>query len=222
MTYKDLCLDVGDLRPAAEFWAATLGLEVQDEPDGGCHLVGPTPQHTVWPCPVPERKTVKNRAHLDVHAAVPVPAGTTALSEPGRLPWQVVAGPEGDEICVFVRDEVPDYRLYEIVVDVVDAHAAARWWHGLWGGVLELEDDGSASVEDVPDVPFECFVFVPSTEPKTVKNRVHWDVTLADGASVQDLVDAGASVLRRPDHEVGWTVMTDPEGHEFCVFEKAA
>ncbi len=58
-------------------------------------------------------------------------------------------------------------------------------------------------------------VFVP--EPKTVKNRIHWDVTVA---AVDDLVKAGATVLRPQDDEIRWTVLADPEGNEFCAFVK--
>jgi predicted enzyme related to lactoylglutathione lyase len=33
---------------------------------------------------------------------------------------------------------------------------------------------------------------------------------------------AGASMVRAKDDEIGWTVMTDPEGNEFCVFDRVA
>jgi hypothetical protein len=59
------------------------------------------------------------------------------------------------------------------------------------------------------------FDFVPVPEPKTVKNRVHWDVTAPD---VDALVERGARVLRSPDDEINWTVLADPEGNEFCAF----
>jgi hypothetical protein len=52
-------------------------------------------------------------------------------------------------------------------------------------------------------------------EPKTVKNRVHWDVTVSE---VQPLVDAGARVLRPPGDDRRWHVLADPEGNEFCAF----
>jgi hypothetical protein len=58
------------------------------------------------------------------------------------------------------------------------------------------------------------FVRVP--EPKTAKNRLHFDLR-APGA-IQDevarLVALGAVVLRAGDD---LTVMADPEGNEFCV-----
>jgi hypothetical protein len=48
-------------------------------------------------------------------------------------------------------------------------------------------------------------------EPKTVKNRIHWDVY----GTVADFEAAGATVLWEMPR---WTVMADPEGNEFCVF----
>jgi hypothetical protein len=57
--------------------------------------------------------------------------------------------------------------------------------------------------------------FVPVPEPKTVKNRIHWDVTVPGAAP---LVEAGAIVLREPDAEISWHVLADPEGNEFCAF----
>ena len=228
MTWKDLCIDVNDLATAAPFWASVLGLRVvpDDGPAGEAgevHLEGPTPAHTVWPCVVPEPKTVKDRVHLDVHTSTPGPDGTTPLSAESEFRWTVVAGPEGDEICTFVRDEVPDYRVYEVCADVGPDHrAAAEWWQRVWGGTVgSAVDDGFSWVEDVPGMPFEGLVFCSVPEPKRVKNRIHWDVTLTDGATVDDLVAAGASVLRHPDDEVRWTVMADPEGNEFCVFDEA-
>ena len=54
-------------------------------------------------------------------------------------------------------------------------------------------------------------------EPKTAKNRIHLDVTTDD---VDALVAAGATVLRAQDDEIGWTVLADPHGNEFCAFTR--
>ncbi len=55
----------------------------------------------------------------------------------------------------------------------------------------------------------------PVPEPRTVKQRVHLDVSARDLAEVLDL---GATVLRPQGGDIRWTVMADPEGNEFCVF----
>jgi hypothetical protein len=52
-------------------------------------------------------------------------------------------------------------------------------------------------------------------EPKTVENRVHWDVSVGD---VRALVDAGATILRPQGGDIARTVLADPEGNEFCSF----
>ncbi|MFF5333486.1 VOC family protein [Streptomyces sp. NPDC013181] len=58
-------------------------------------------------------------------------------------------------------------------------------------------------------------------EPKTVKNRLHLDVRSGpDGreAQVARLEALGAKVQREVDEPGGkWTILTDPEGNEFCV-----
>ena len=57
-------------------------------------------------------------------------------------------------------------------------------------------------------------------EPKTVKNRMHLDLLVADvDAEVARLLALGAARLAGPRHELGqtWFVLADPEGNEFCV-----
>jgi predicted enzyme related to lactoylglutathione lyase len=215
--FRALVIDAVDPELMARFWAPALGLTAEAVPSG-FKLSGETPEHTVWLDRVPEAKTVKNRIHLDVHGAgVDDYPGATPLSAEGEFRWRVMADPEGGEFCVFVREQVPDYRVYEVVVDCADGEAQARWWHGVLGGRLEHSDKGEFWVEHVPGMPFECVVFDRVPEPKTVKNRVHWDVKVDDETAVDDLVAHGATVLRRPDDEISWTVLADPEGNEFCV-----
>jgi hypothetical protein len=70
-------------------------------------------------------------------------------------------------------------------------------------------------VEPTADLPWEM-VFAQVPEPKTVKNRIHWDVFgVADA-----LLPLGAKLLRRRDQEIQWDVLADPEGNEFCVFDR--
>jgi hypothetical protein len=163
--------------------------------------------------------TVKQRVHLDVHVA-----DVDDLFRLGASPldvdsfrWKVLRDPEGGELCAFPRDVVPDRRLYEVVVDCADPAALAQWWAGAIGGRWEHDEEhGWAGLDDIPGAPFDSLVFVPVSESKTVKNRIHWDVDTTD---VRLLTAYGARVLRAPDDEVTWTVLADPEGNEFCAFE---
>jgi Glyoxalase-like domain len=63
--------------------------------------------------------------------------------------------------------------------------------------------------------------FMPVTDPKTVKNRVHLDLTSSAADRDQEIDRLLALGARRPGiGQTGaesWTVLADPEGNEFCV-----
>ena len=63
--------------------------------------------------------------------------------------------------------------------------------------------------------------FMPVTDPKTVKNRVHLDLTSSAEDRDQEIERLLALGDRRVDiGQTGaesWTVLADPEGNEFCV-----
>jgi hypothetical protein len=200
-----------------KFWARALGLEAEERGDDEVLLRGPTRRHDVWIERVPEPITVKQRVHLDVHAhSIDEVLGLGASAvDLESFRWQVVRDPEGGELCVFERAEVPPYRLYEIVVDCVEAEPIATWWAEVLGGRADHHSGVPWWwVEDVPDAPFEAFVFVPVPERKQVKNRIHWDVTVPD---IAPLVAAGATVLQEAGGERPWAVLADPDGNEFCA-----
>ncbi|NRQ49899.1 VOC family protein [Aeromicrobium stalagmiti] len=220
VTFKDLCIDANDVPAIQGFWARVLHLESEFfDDDGSAVLRGARPGQTIWINPVPEPRTVKNRVHLDVVAASLEPfADLEQLSRDGELPWTVFADPEGNQLCVFVQHDRPP-GLKDVGVDCVDPPALATWWAGLWGGELGHDPDGDYSfIDAIPGAPVDSFDFAPVPEPRKVKNRLHWDVVLADGATVADLVAAGATLLAEPTDDTRWTVMADPEGNEFCVF----
>jgi hypothetical protein len=217
-TYKHLCIDAVDAAAMARFWAAVLQLDLQLGDDGDAKLVGPTPRHTVWVNTVPEPVTVKQRMHLDVRADSVddvVALGGSVVDAESFEHWTVMKDVEGGELCVFRTREGKPAGLLEIVVDTADPVPIAAWWADVLGGQHKDHADGYSYVESVPDAPFEWLVFVPVPEPKTVKNRIHIDVTTRD---VQLLIDAGAQLLRAKDDEIGWHVLADPDGNEFCAF----
>jgi Glyoxalase-like domain len=63
-------------------------------------------------------------------------------------------------------------------------------------------------------------------DPKTVKNRVHLDLTTEAGdrdAEIERLLALGArGVDVGQTGEESWTVLADPEGNEFCVIRPKA
>ncbi|ROO89395.1 hypothetical protein EDD29_7085 [Actinocorallia herbida] len=212
-TFKDLCLDAGDAAALGAFWGRLLGLADEPDGEGDSVLRGPDPRQTIWINRVPEAKTVKHRVHLDVLPSTGI-AGLEALGARvlAREPeWTVMADPEGGEFCVFPGPA--EGRIRSLVIDSADPAAQAAWWAAALGAEA-AQEDGWWSVRKIPESPFDSWDFVPVPEPKTLKNRLHWDVT----GEVSDLVRAGARVLREQDAEIRWTVMADPEGNEFCVF----
>ncbi len=216
--FKDLCIDAVDPARLGAFWAAALGLRGEAREDGDMVLRGERREHTVWINRVPEPKSVKHRVHLDVHGSSPddlVALGARVLDD-RSFRWVVMADPEGGEFCLFPRDEVPAYRLYELGVDCADHELVGRWWGEVLGARWSDDPAGFSFIEDVPGLPFDGIAFCAVPEPKLVKNRVHLDIVADD---LHALLAAGATLLRPRDAEIGWDVLADPEGNEFCRFE---
>lgn len=217
-TYKGLSIDAVDAAAMGRFWAGALRLDLRLDDDGDARLVGPTPRHTVWINTVPEPVTVKQRMHLDVRTDSVddlVALGGVVVDAESFEHWTVMKDVEGGELCMFRTRAGKPAGLMEIVVDTADAVRICDWWAGVLGAEPQHHEDGYSYLEPVPGAPFESLVFVPVPEPKTVKNRIHIDVTTPD---VQLLLDAGARLLRARDDEISWNVLADPDGNEFCAF----
>jgi hypothetical protein len=219
--YDSLCIDANDVARLGAFWAPLLGLTPELRDDGIVVLHGPTPAHTVWVNPVPEPLTVKQRVHLDVRAEVAdvVALGGTVV-DAVTFPWVVMRDPEGGELCVFPPRPERPAGLMEMVVDSADPEAQAAWWGDVLGVQPQQDaEHGFSYLEAVPGCPIEYLVFVPVPEPKTVKNRIHWDLTVPDQSA---LLIKGATLLVPEGDEseggLGWSVLADPEGNEFCAF----
>ncbi len=108
---QQIVVDSQDPARLVRFWAALLGGEPVDRALGWSHVEPPESPRMSFQ-PVPERKALKNRLHLDVHvddveaAAVRcVELGATrvgglVVDESGS--FQVVLDPEGNEFCLVV------------------------------------------------------------------------------------------------------------------------
>jgi Glyoxalase-like domain len=75
-----------------------------------------------------------------------------------------------------------------------------------------------------PDPVALPLVFVPVTEARTGKNRVHLDLATESAeqqaAEVDRLLGLGAvhaDIGQRAQGQLPWVVLADPEGSEFCV-----
>jgi hypothetical protein len=124
-------------------------------------------------------------------------------------------------------------RWYSTVVDCHDVAAQARWWAEVlgWQLILESQDEAAIVPSWVTDDPVTRaswdreppgLVFVPVSEPKQVKNRLHIDLAPhTEDDRVAELARLTALGARLVDvgQQTGttWTVLADPEGNEFCV-----
>ncbi len=107
-------------------------------------------------------------------------------------------------------------RFKDLCLDARDHQAMADWWCAALGYVRRGADrprTDPVAIED-PTGTGPLIWVNPVVEPKTVKNRVHVDVVGDRDA----LLAAGATLLRARDAEIGWDVLADPEGNEFCCF----
>jgi hypothetical protein len=103
-------------------------------------------------------------------------------------------------------------------VDCADPARISAWWAGVFGVAGHTHPEHPYCwIDAPPGAPLDNISFVPVPEPKTVKNRVHWDVI----GEVNALRDAGATLLRPRGGDLRWDVLADPAGNEFCVFPPA-
>lgn len=102
----EIVLDAHDPRMLANWWAALLGGRSEADDDGSCWVedIPGAPFECLVVVPSDTVKTVKNRVHLDVWTAAVsdlVVHGARLLAH--RRDWTVLADPEGNEFCAFVR-----------------------------------------------------------------------------------------------------------------------
>jgi len=127
---------------------------------------------------------------------------------------------------------------FQITVDAANPPELAQFWQLAMSYVEEPPPPGFASwaefaaANNIPEDQFDSYgsavdpdgtgprmLFLKVPEGKTAKNRMHLDLHVDDPeVHVERLVDAGATkVETRSETGITWTVMTDPEGNEFCV-----
>jgi predicted enzyme related to lactoylglutathione lyase len=107
-----IVVDTHDLPKLARFWAQALGWKVLSERPAEI-VIGPDVDAPVGMCfmPVADRKTAKNRLHLDITTSAEdrdqeierllgLGARRVDIGQTGRESWTVLADPEGNEFCV--------------------------------------------------------------------------------------------------------------------------
>lgn len=114
MTAKvgDVVIDANDPVRVASFWVRALGyVEEPSEEEGWVFISDPNGEGpSLYFQPVPEKKVVKNRLHLDLDSDLSMAdevkrlegLGAKAVVERGHDTWRwaIMEDPEGNEFCV--------------------------------------------------------------------------------------------------------------------------
>jgi predicted enzyme related to lactoylglutathione lyase len=111
-------------------------------------------------------------------------------------------------------------RLHHIVIDAHDLPKLARFWTQALGWKVLSERDREIVIGTDENAPVGI-CFMPVTDQKIVKNRVHLDITTEAqdrDREIDRLLGLGAQrVDVGQTGKESWTVLADPEGNEFCV-----
>ncbi len=114
--------------------------------------------------------------------------------------------------------------LHHVVIDAHDLPGLARFWSQVLDWPILSEREREVVIGPADDAPIGI-CFMPSSDDKLVKNRVHLDLNPGREATagerdaeIERLIALGArrvDVGQRGDET--WIVLADPEGNEFCV-----
>jgi len=126
------------------------------------------------------------------------------------------------------KDRALTSRFTEIVIDCHDPRRLGAFWCAVLGYSVIHESDEEIEIACSSVAPEEArmapvpptLVFGPVPEAKSVKNRLHIDVSPVDCSrdeEVERLLSLGASHVDIGQGEQSWVVLADPEGNEFCV-----
>jgi predicted enzyme related to lactoylglutathione lyase len=96
----------------------------------------------------------------------------------------------------------------------------ARFWTQALGWQILSEREAEIIIGTDDNAPVGI-CFMPVTDVKAVKNRVHIDITTSAedrDAEIERLLELGArQVDIGQTGKESWTVLADPEDNEFCV-----
>ncbi|MER7696075.1 MULTISPECIES: VOC family protein [unclassified Streptomyces] len=121
-------------------------------------------------------------------------------------------------------------KFTELAIDCAEPVGLARFWCSVLDyevrdqdeeeGVVTIGPPVAPEAEDRPGPVPPVLTFARVPEAKSVKNRLHIDVSPTDrnqSDEVRRLLGLGARRVDVGQGDASWVVLTDPEGNEFCV-----
>lgn len=115
-------------------------------------------------------------------------------------------------------------RLSHTTWDALDPHTIAEFWRELLDWTVQEPDSYHPGSD-------ECYLVSPHgytvlfykvPDGKTVKNRAHMDLVPDNSTRDEQVARAlrlGAAMVDDRRDDLGWAVMADPEGNEFCILQ---
>ena len=229
-----LTVDANDPLRLARFWGGVLGWETVDGSDDGIALLpSDDTGFRIRFLPTQVVKVGQNRMHVDLtSSSLEDQQQTVARSlrlgarhiDVGQRPEErhvVLADPEGNEFCVIE----PGNRFladcgFIGALACDGSQEVGYFWSAALGWPLVWDQDQETAIRSPHGGP-KITWGGPPLMPKTGKNRLHLDLAPPvhgdQRAEVERLVSLGATRMDIGQGEVGWVVMADPDGNEFCV-----
>jgi predicted enzyme related to lactoylglutathione lyase len=229
-----LSVDANDPSGLATFWAGVLGWEMADDPQDGLALLpSDDTGFRIRFLPTEEPKTGPNQMHFDLtSSSLEDQQQTVARAlglggrhiDVGQRPEEghvVLADPEGNEFCVI---EPGNKFLADCgfigALSCDGSQAVGYFWSEALGWPLVWDQDQETAIRSPHGGP-KITWGGPPVRPKTTKNRLHFDLAPPvhgdQQAEVDRLVSLGATRIDIGQGEVGWVVLADPDGNEFCL-----
>jgi 4a-hydroxytetrahydrobiopterin dehydratase len=110
-------------------------------------------------------------------------------------------------------------QRFEFCIDALDIPAIRPFWKAVLAYEDDPGDDGPEGALADPAGQWPSVWFQQMDEPRTQRNRIHFDLDVAHDEAprrLQAAADAGG-VLVSDDHAPAFWVIADPEGNEICI-----
>ncbi len=118
-------------------------------------------------------------------------------------------------------------KLGYIVIDCKDTASISKFWESVLGWKVTYVDETGAMLENSVKLEdgekFPPILFYKNPDQKSVKNRLHFDLSPDDQAAevlrIEGLGGKRIEIGQSADPATTWVVMADIEGNEFCVLK---
>ena len=150
----------------------------------------------------------RDRCHVTDRDAELAAAITDALRERGYEPKKLAEGGAARGV-----------QQLEFAIDAMEIARIRPFWKAVLGYVDEPGRDGPEDALVDPQRLGPALWFQQMDEPRTQRNRIHFDVTVPHEeaeARVQAALDAGGTLVTDKYARSFW-VLADAEGNEICV-----